>query len=112
MQPPRSRMTLPGYTPKTQAHVEATTVVDPLAGQVKAMSSQSFRQRFPGQLEHCQRLVAERLQAVLGKSPGIDLTAPATWSATPAEILNLASSLVQLTDLLNRLDTDPFQDLR
>ena len=112
MQPPRSRMSLPGYTPKTQAHVDAAVNSDPVARQVQAMSSQSFRQRFPGQLEHCQRLVAERLQAVLGKNATTDLTAPATWSATPAEILSLASSLVQLTDLLNRLDTDPFQDLR
>ena len=112
MQPPRSRMSLPGYTPKTQAHVDAAVNSDPVARQVQAMSSQSFRQRFPGKLEHCQRLVAERLQAVLGKSAGIDLTAPDSWSASPEEIYYLSTSLMQLTDLLNRLDTDPFQDLR
>ena len=112
MQPPRSRMSLPNYTPKIQAHTESAVSADPLAGQVKAISTQSFRQRFPGQLEHCQRLVAERLQAVLGKSAGIDLTAPDSWSATPEEIYYLTISLERLTVLLDSRDTDPFQDLR
>jgi len=112
MQPPRSKLSLPNYTPRTQAHTESAVATDPLVNTVRAASTQSFRQRFPGQLEHCQRLVAERLQAVLGKSAGIDLTAPDSWSASPEEIYYLVTSLEQLTGLLARVDSDPFQDLR
>ena len=106
MKPPR------GYrAPEVQANPEGANV-DPILVKMAQASTNSFRSRFPGQLEHCQRLVAERLQAVLTKTQDTDLTAPDSWSASPEEIYYLVTSLEQLTGLLARVDSDPFQDLR
>lgn len=58
----------------------------------------AFRQRFPGQIEHCMRLVAERLQAVLLNKPET-LADPKTWAASPADILALCQSLDRLAQL-------------
>ena len=42
---------------------------------VNGAHREAFKTRFPGQIEHCMRLTAERLQAVLTKKPK-DLTNP------------------------------------
>ena len=57
---------------------------------------EAFRERFPGQIEHCMRLTAERLQAVLTKKPS-DMTDTSTWSGTPEEILQLSHGLYYLS---------------
>lgn len=57
---------------------------------------EAFKERFPGQLEHCMRLTAERLQAVLTRKP-TDLSDPATWSATAGEIHDLSHALYYLS---------------
>lgn len=56
----------------------------------------AFRDRFPGQLEHCMRLVSERLQSCLIKPEHCDLTRPETWPAGPADIRDLAAALWEL----------------
>ena len=57
---------------------------------------EAFRSRFPGQLEHCMRLTAERLQAILTKKP-TDLADPETWSCTAREIHDLSHGLYYLS---------------
>lgn len=65
---------------------------------VNAVNRMAFTQRFPGQVHHCMRLVAERLQAVLTAKP-TDLTDPDTWQAQPADILALTQALEALSRL-------------
>lgn len=63
---------------------------------VNKVHREAFKERFPGQIEHCMRLTAERLQAVLTKKP-TDLTDTSTWSGTPEEILQLSHGLYYLS---------------
>ena len=56
----------------------------------------AFKERFPGQIEHCMRLTAERLQAILTKKP-TDLANPETWDCTAGEIHDLAHGLYYLS---------------
>lgn len=65
---------------------------------VNAAHRESFRTRFPGQVEHCMRLTAERLQAVLTRKP-TDLADPATWNCTAEEIRDLTVALDCLAHL-------------
>ena len=60
---------------------------------VNAAHREAFLQKFPGQVEHCMRLTAERLQSCLIKRDGTDIGDPASWTATPEEIKNLALTL-------------------
>lgn len=57
---------------------------------------EAFKERFPGQVEHCMRLTAERLQALLTKKP-TDLTDTTTWAGSPDEILALSHGLYYLS---------------
>ena len=57
---------------------------------------ESFKTRFPGQVEHCMRLTAERLQAILTKKP-TDLADPETWNSTAEEIAHLSNALWHLS---------------
>ena len=59
---------------------------------------EGFKSRFPGQIEHCMRLTAERLQAILTKKPA-DLADPTTWNCTAQEIRDLAVALDKLAHL-------------
>ena len=63
---------------------------------VNAVNREAFVSRFPGQLEHTQRLVMERLQHCLHKDADTTLNTPATWVAQPDEILALTQSLWHL----------------
>jgi len=57
---------------------------------------EAFKTRFPGQIEHCMRLTAERLQALLTKKPS-DMTDTGTWNGKPDEILALSHGLYYLS---------------
>lgn len=59
---------------------------------------EAFKTRFPGQVEHCMRLVAERLHKMLLKTPE-DLADPETWASTAEEIRSMAQTLHMLADL-------------
>lgn len=63
---------------------------------VNAAHREAFKTRFPGQVEHCLRLTAERLQALLTRKPD-DLTDIATWNCTPQEIAQLSEALWHLS---------------
>ena len=56
----------------------------------------AFKTRFPGQVEHCMRLTAERLQAILTRKP-TDLADPETWTSTADEIAKLSEALWHLS---------------
>jgi len=63
---------------------------------VNKVHREAFKERFPGQVEHCMRLTAERLQALLTAKPS-DLTDTSTWKGTPDEILQLSHGLYYLS---------------
>ena len=66
---------------------------------VNAAHREAFLIKFPGQVEHCMRLTAERLQACLIKREGQDLGDPGTWIARAEELRNLAQALSYLHNI-------------
>ena len=81
-----------------QAQQERMTRDTLIAQKINASHREAFKTRFPGQVEHCMRLVAERLQAVLTNKPA-DLANPETWTATAQEIQDLTQALDNLAKL-------------
>jgi hypothetical protein len=63
---------------------------------VNAANREAFLVRFPGQLEHCMRLISERLQFCLSKPEHMVLHDPMSWPATPTEIAALSEALHNL----------------
>lgn len=82
-----------------QARERRATAETRIAQQVMAVNREAFRARFPGQLEHHMRLVAERLTWCLTKPPGCELDQPQTWPASPDEIFALTHSLRNLDEI-------------
>lgn len=78
-----------------QARQERDTVI---LQKVNHAHRMAFKQKFPGQLEHCMRLTAERLHHVLVDKPS-DLADIDTWRVSPNEILALCESLYYLAYL-------------
>jgi hypothetical protein len=70
---------------------------------VGAAQREAFKEKFPGQVEHCMRLTAERLQAVLTKRAATDVADPSTWAASAKEIADLAIALNYLQEVQSRL---------
>jgi hypothetical protein len=66
---------------------------------VNAAHREGFGTKYPGQVEHCLRLVMERLQAGLDKRDGVDINNPGTWRLTTVEILDLARSAQALNEI-------------
>jgi hypothetical protein len=57
---------------------------------VNAVHRDAFAIKYPGQVEHCLRLVMERLQAGLDKRDGCDVSDPDTWRMSTQELQDLA----------------------
>lgn len=69
--------------------IEAGRALDTKIQQkVNAAHREAFREKFPGQIEHCLRLTAERLQSGLRKDQDQPLSNP--------EVADLALSLYHL----------------
>ena len=68
---------------------------------VNAAHREAFKEKYPGQVEHCLRLTSERLQALLTKRADTDIQDPSTWNGSTTDILNLAQSIYYL-DCINR----------
>jgi hypothetical protein len=66
---------------------------------VNAATRDAFAHKYPGQVEHCLRLVMERLQAGLDKRVGIDIADPDTWLMSTIEIRDLAEAAHQLNQI-------------
>jgi len=75
--------------------VEETKIMQ----KVNAVQRIGFAEKFPGQVEHCLRLVMERLQLGLDKRDGVDPSNPDTWRLSSQEILDLANSAKLLNDI-------------
>ena len=85
------------FNPEIRAAIAAKQAQDTkIAQKVMSAHREAFREKFPGQIEHCLRLLTERLQHCLNKPEGIDLSQPATWPATSDDILALARSIESL----------------
>jgi len=63
---------------------------------VNAVHRDAFSTKYPGQVEHCLRLVMERLQVGLDKRSNVDLANPSTWILSTAEIADLAEAAHKL----------------
>jgi len=81
-----------------QAQQKRMTFDTLIMQKVNGAHREAFRSRFPGQIEHCMRLTAERLQAILTRKPA-DLADPATWDCSAEEIRDLAVALDKLAHL-------------
>jgi hypothetical protein len=79
-----------------QAQQERITRDTIIMQKVNAAHREAFKTRFPGQVEHCMRLTAERLQAILTKKPS-ELSDPETWTSTADEIASLSEALWHLS---------------
>ena len=66
---------------------------------VNRVHREAFLEKYPGQVEHCLRLIMERLQAGLDKRDGVDIANPDTWRMTPQEV----HLLVHSAQLLNEI---------
>ena len=69
-----------------------------ISQKVNGAHREAFLKRFPGQIEHCMRLTAERLQAILTRKP-TDLADPSTWNCSAEEIRDLTVALDKLAHL-------------
>lgn len=98
----RTNMTTPSSQVRDgmihQAQQDRITRDTVIMQKVNQAHREGFKQRFPGQVEHCMRLTAERLQAILTKKP-TDLSNPDTWNSTAEEIANLAEALYNLSKI-------------
>jgi len=81
-----------------QAQQERMTRDTLIMQKVNGAHREAFLKRFPGQIEHCMRLTAERLQAILTRKPA-DLADPSTWNCTAEEIRDLTVALDKLANL-------------
>jgi len=86
--------------PQFQAHQDKS-LENRLAREVQ----NSFTDRYPRSVEHCLRLVTERLQLALDKRDGVNPADADTWRMSPADIQALAQSL-EILDLINRRNND------
>ena len=66
---------------------------------VNRVHREAFVEKYPNQVEHCLRLVMERLQAGLDKRVGIDIADPDTWLMSTQEIQDLSQSAHLLNDI-------------
>ena len=66
---------------------EITQVADiKILQKVNAAHREGFAVKYPGQIEHCLRLVMERLQLGLDKRNGVDPANPDTWRLSTQEL--------------------------
>ena len=70
---------------------------------VNRVHREAFAEKYPGQVEHCLRLVMERLQAGLDKRDGCDVSNPETWRMTTLELRDLAETAHQLDAIRRNL---------
>jgi len=66
---------------------------------VNAVNRDAFLIKYPGQVEHCLRLVMERLQAGLDKRDGVDINNPDTWRMSTLELRDLVEAAHALNEI-------------
>ena len=60
---------------------------------------EAFMEKYPGQVEHCLRLIMERLHVGLDKRNGVDVADPKTWRLDTVEIQELAEAAYHLNEI-------------
>ena len=70
---------------------------------VNRIHRDAFQEKYPGQIEHCLRLVMERLQAGLDKRGNVDVSRPDTWLLSTAEIADLSEAAERLHNIRKNL---------
>lgn len=84
----------------TREQLAAKQVLDTkILQKVNSAHREAFEVKFPGQTEHCLRLVMERLQVGLDKRDGVEVGDPQTWRLSPIEILDLTRSAYYLNEI-------------
>ena len=66
---------------------------------VNAHHRDAFSVKYPGQVDHCLRLIMERLQAGLDKRGDVVIDDTRTWRMSTVEILDLAHSAKLLNEI-------------
>jgi len=84
-----------------QQAAQQQTADTQLLQKVRGALREGFVHKYPGQVEHCLRLVMERLQAGLDKRDGVDVADPRTWRLDTQELADLATTAYHL-DLIRR----------
>ena len=74
---------------------------------VNAAHRVAFAEKYPGQVEHCLRLLSERLQAGLDKRDGVDINDVSTWRMSPSELADLSEAIFYLHQI-----RESFTDVR
>ena len=77
-----------------------------IMAKVNAVNREAFVIKFPGQIEHSMRLITERLQHILTKPQGVELTHPATWLGSPEDIMSLCHALRSLEEVRRTWPSD------
>lgn len=81
-------------------HLAAAQAADvKILQKVNAVQKDAFIVKYPGQVEHCLRLVMERLQAGLDKRDGCDIADPDTWRMSTQELADLAQCAATLDQI-------------
>lgn len=90
-------------------------MADPIAKQiadtrimqkVNGVYRDAFAQKYPGQVDHCLRLVMERLQHGLDKRDGVVLEDPTTWRLSTGELADLAETAFHLHNIKQSFNLD------
>jgi len=76
-----------------QAQEQARTTDTLILQKINASHRVAFAEKFPGQLEHCLRLLTERLQAGLDKRDNVVLEDVSTWKLSPTELKELCQAI-------------------
>ena len=93
--------TSPGVLAQPSSTLEQTRLVQDtkILQKVNAAHRVAFADKYPSQVEHCLRLVMERLQAGLDKRTGCDVTDPTTWRMSSVELLDLSRAAQALHEI-------------
>lgn len=66
---------------------------------VNAAHRDAFSIKYPGQVDHCLRLIMERLQAGLDKRDGVDIQQVDTWRLPPEDLQALSEAAYYLNEI-------------
>jgi hypothetical protein len=83
----------------TQRKQEELIAETKILQKVNAVQRDAFQVKYPGQVEHCLRLVMERLQKSLEKRVGEDPANPDTWRISSQELSDLAHTAYHLDQI-------------
>jgi len=92
---------MPTVNPHVRAAMEGRAVADTrIMQKVNAAHRMAFREKFPGQVEHCLRLITERLQQGLHKEAPVPVSAQeaAELSAAMWHLVQVQHTIGQVSE--------------